>query len=183
MSGLLGVKPWRRGNADSWPDGWNHRAWAEQPDLALSIGRSAAGRHGGLPPGPSPASTVASPQNPAALQPWLTELGLDPGAGLPVHIFLDSKGLVDCVRAASIAAKATATWSCDSWSEPQRGARSETRITRRQKGPAPTSRRGPRVLLPSCQLRLPVQRDAVESHVAVIRGEGQTGYRLSRSHV
>ena len=25
------------------------------------------------------------------LQPWLTSLGLDPGAGLPIHVFVDSK--------------------------------------------------------------------------------------------
>lgn len=37
-----------------------------------------------------------------ALLPWMTGLGLDKGAGLPIHIFADARGQILCVRAAAI---------------------------------------------------------------------------------
>ncbi|MBN2804383.1 MAG: TlpA family protein disulfide reductase [Deltaproteobacteria bacterium] len=40
--------------------------------------------------------------NPDALKPLITEIGLDEGAGLPIHIFVDPKGMIRCVRAAAI---------------------------------------------------------------------------------
>ena len=48
-------------------------------------------------------------KDPEALGPWLGELGLDPGAGLPIHIFADSKGAIQCVRAAAISENHYAT--------------------------------------------------------------------------
>jgi hypothetical protein len=42
-------------------------------------------------------------KDPEALPPWLTELGLDPGAGLPIHIFADKAGAIRCIRAGAIA--------------------------------------------------------------------------------
>lgn len=38
----------------------------------------------------------------SALQPWLAELGLDAGAGLPVHIFVEGNSHVRCVRAGAV---------------------------------------------------------------------------------
>ncbi len=38
----------------------------------------------------------------SALQPWLGELGLDPGAGLPIHIFVEKTANVRCVRAGAV---------------------------------------------------------------------------------
>ena len=38
----------------------------------------------------------------SALQPWLGEIGLDAGAGLPVHIFVEGTSQVRCVRAGAI---------------------------------------------------------------------------------
>ncbi len=37
-----------------------------------------------------------------ALKPWLTSLGLDQGAGLPIHIFLGPDQRVRCVRAGAV---------------------------------------------------------------------------------
>ena len=42
-------------------------------------------------------------KDPEALPRWLTELGLDPGAGLPIHIFADKAGAIRCIRAGAIA--------------------------------------------------------------------------------
>ncbi|MFH1177189.1 MAG: TlpA family protein disulfide reductase [Acidobacteriota bacterium] len=39
---------------------------------------------------------------PDALQPWLATLGLDQGAGLPIHIFADPAGQIRCVRAGAV---------------------------------------------------------------------------------
>ncbi len=41
-------------------------------------------------------------KNPADLPGWLQELGLDSGAGLPVHILVGGQGHLRCVRAASV---------------------------------------------------------------------------------
>jgi thiol-disulfide isomerase/thioredoxin len=41
-------------------------------------------------------------KDPEALAPFLEQLGLDKGAGLPIHIFTDPKGSIRCVRAAAI---------------------------------------------------------------------------------
>ncbi|MCP4606597.1 MAG: TlpA family protein disulfide reductase [Proteobacteria bacterium] len=41
-------------------------------------------------------------KNPDALGPWMADLGLDKGAGLPVHIFVGPQGFIRCVRAAAI---------------------------------------------------------------------------------
>ena len=41
-------------------------------------------------------------KDPEALAPWLAQLGLDEGAGLPIHIFTDARGAIRCVRAAAI---------------------------------------------------------------------------------
>jgi len=40
--------------------------------------------------------------DPAGLKPWLSELGLDAGAGLPVHVLTDAEGRVSCVRAGGV---------------------------------------------------------------------------------
>jgi thiol-disulfide isomerase/thioredoxin len=48
-------------------------------------------------------------KDPEALAPWLTALGLDPGAGLPIHIFADQAGTLKCVRAAAISESHYAT--------------------------------------------------------------------------
>ncbi len=41
-------------------------------------------------------------KSPDALEPWLQEIGLDPGGGLPIHIFTDKKGAIRCIRAGAI---------------------------------------------------------------------------------
>lgn len=41
-------------------------------------------------------------KDPEALPAWLEQLGLDKGAGLPIHIFTDTAGYIRCVRAAAI---------------------------------------------------------------------------------
>lgn len=41
--------------------------------------------------------------DPAALQTWVTTVGLDAGATLPIHIFTDSQGRVRCARTGAIA--------------------------------------------------------------------------------
>jgi thiol-disulfide isomerase/thioredoxin len=38
----------------------------------------------------------------SALAPWLGELGLDAGAGLPVHVFVEASSHVRCVRAGAV---------------------------------------------------------------------------------
>jgi thiol-disulfide isomerase/thioredoxin len=38
----------------------------------------------------------------SALQPWLAELGLDQGAGLPIHVFVEKTSNVRCVRAGAV---------------------------------------------------------------------------------
>jgi thiol-disulfide isomerase/thioredoxin len=40
--------------------------------------------------------------DPDLLGPWMTTLGLDKGAGLPIHVFAGPKGRVRCVRAAAV---------------------------------------------------------------------------------
>lgn len=40
--------------------------------------------------------------DPEALTPWIAEMGLDAGAGLPIHIFVDPKGMIRCARAAAV---------------------------------------------------------------------------------
>jgi thiol-disulfide isomerase/thioredoxin len=40
--------------------------------------------------------------DPAALEPWLVSLGLDAGATLPVHIFVDPSNKVRCVRTGAL---------------------------------------------------------------------------------
>jgi thiol-disulfide isomerase/thioredoxin len=40
--------------------------------------------------------------NPDALAPWIAEMGLDTGAGLPIHIFVDSNNMIRCARAAAV---------------------------------------------------------------------------------
>ena len=42
--------------------------------------------------------------DPSALTEWLTELGLDEGAGLPVHLIIDPEDRIRCVRAGGISA-------------------------------------------------------------------------------
>ena len=39
---------------------------------------------------------------PNSMESWLTELGLDQGAGLPINIFADPTGAIRCVRAAAL---------------------------------------------------------------------------------
>jgi len=41
-------------------------------------------------------------KDPNALPSWIQQLGLDSTAGLPIHIFVDQKGGIRCVRAAAI---------------------------------------------------------------------------------
>ncbi len=41
-------------------------------------------------------------KNPEVLEAWITELGLDKGAGLPFHIFIEPEGRIRCIRAAAI---------------------------------------------------------------------------------
>jgi thiol-disulfide isomerase/thioredoxin len=48
-------------------------------------------------------------KDPEALAPWLAGLGLDPGAGLPIHVFADVQGTIRCVRAAAISENHFAT--------------------------------------------------------------------------
>lgn len=38
----------------------------------------------------------------SALHPWLSEIGLDAGAGLPIHVFVEAAGQVRCVRAGAV---------------------------------------------------------------------------------
>jgi thiol-disulfide isomerase/thioredoxin len=40
--------------------------------------------------------------DPKALAPLLTELGLDPGAGLPIHVFVEKGARIRCVRAGAV---------------------------------------------------------------------------------
>ncbi len=40
--------------------------------------------------------------NPDALAPWIADMGLDAGAGLPIHIFVDSDNMIRCARAAAV---------------------------------------------------------------------------------
>jgi thiol-disulfide isomerase/thioredoxin len=40
--------------------------------------------------------------DPKALAPLITELGLDPGAGLPIHVFVEKGARVRCVRAGAV---------------------------------------------------------------------------------
>jgi len=40
--------------------------------------------------------------DPEALAPWITELGLDAGAGLPIHIVADPNGMIRCVRTGAV---------------------------------------------------------------------------------
>jgi len=48
-------------------------------------------------------------KDPALLASWIIQLGLDKGAGLPIHIFADSNGYIRCVRAAAINEQSYAT--------------------------------------------------------------------------
>ncbi|MFI5307013.1 MAG: TlpA family protein disulfide reductase [Polyangiales bacterium] len=41
--------------------------------------------------------------SPSALAPYIAELGLDSGAGLPIHVFVDKTAHVRCVRAGAVA--------------------------------------------------------------------------------
>jgi hypothetical protein len=41
-------------------------------------------------------------KNSDSLAAWMAKLGLDKGAGLPLHIFVGSDGLITCIRAAAI---------------------------------------------------------------------------------
>lgn len=41
-------------------------------------------------------------KDPEALESWMEQLGLDKGAGLPIHIFVRPDGRIRCVRAAAI---------------------------------------------------------------------------------
>lgn len=41
-------------------------------------------------------------KDPDALPAWIEQMGLDSAAGLPIHIFVDQKGEIRCVRAAAI---------------------------------------------------------------------------------
>ena len=41
-------------------------------------------------------------KDPDALEPWIQEIGLDPGGGLPIHIFTDKNGAIRCIRAGAI---------------------------------------------------------------------------------
>ena len=40
--------------------------------------------------------------DPASLVPWATKVGLDPGATLPIHLFVDSSQHVRCARTGSV---------------------------------------------------------------------------------
>jgi thiol-disulfide isomerase/thioredoxin len=83
---------------------WQKRLAAEQAGvnlLFLSVDRSAEEmeafrkQHGRIPPS-------LHLKDADALEPWMQELGLNRGAGLPVHVFADGRGKVRCVRAASV---------------------------------------------------------------------------------
>jgi thiol-disulfide isomerase/thioredoxin len=83
---------------------WRARLAAEKIDvnlLFLSVDESVEEmeafrkKHGRIPPS-------LHLKEADALQPWMQEMGLDPGAGLPFHVFADRKRLVRCVRAASV---------------------------------------------------------------------------------
>ncbi len=41
-------------------------------------------------------------KDPDALPSWIEQIGLDSAAGLPIHVFIDRKGEIRCVRAAAI---------------------------------------------------------------------------------
>lgn len=41
-------------------------------------------------------------KSPDSLEPWIQEIGLDPGGGLPIHIFTDKNGAIRCIRAGAI---------------------------------------------------------------------------------
>jgi thiol-disulfide isomerase/thioredoxin len=41
-------------------------------------------------------------KDPDALPAWIEQMGLDSAAGLPIHVFIDRKGDIRCVRAAAI---------------------------------------------------------------------------------
>ncbi len=41
-------------------------------------------------------------KDPSSLESWILQLGLDKGAGLPIHVFVSPDGHVRCVRAAAI---------------------------------------------------------------------------------
>jgi thiol-disulfide isomerase/thioredoxin len=64
-------------------------------DDAATISRWQA-KHPDLPVG---ALRVASP---SALNAWLTQIGLSPGASIPLHLFVDPKGGIRCVRSGAI---------------------------------------------------------------------------------
>ena len=48
-------------------------------------------------------------KDPESLAPWLQQLGLDAGAGLPIHIFTDAGDNIRCIRAAAISESHYAT--------------------------------------------------------------------------
>jgi thiol-disulfide isomerase/thioredoxin len=83
---------------------WQKRLAAEQVQvdlLFLSVDESAEKmeafrkKHGRIPPS-------LHLKEADALEPWIQRLGLDRGAGLPVHVFADRSGRVRCARAASV---------------------------------------------------------------------------------
>ncbi|MDD9933066.1 MAG: TlpA disulfide reductase family protein [Myxococcales bacterium] len=50
-------------------------------------------------PGTPESLRIASPE---ALAPWMEGLGLDPGAGLPIHAFVGKDGRTRCVRSGAV---------------------------------------------------------------------------------
>lgn len=63
---------------------------------AASLARARAG-NAALPPGPRV-------QDPAQVEPWLGSMGLEGGASIPIHLLVDPRGKVRCIRVGAVSA-------------------------------------------------------------------------------
>lgn len=86
--------------------GWEERLAAEGSPVSVqhvSVDATAddlanyRGKHADAPTGPRVADQ-------AAVTPWLTGLGLDEGAAIPIHLFVDPSQKIRCIRVGAVSA-------------------------------------------------------------------------------
>jgi len=83
---------------------WTHELDAQGAQVELiflSVDESAETieRFRAAHPGTPPSLRLSDPE---ALTSWITSLGLDPGATLPIHVFADQDDRVRCVRSGAL---------------------------------------------------------------------------------
>jgi thiol-disulfide isomerase/thioredoxin len=66
-------------------------------DADAAVLARARGANGALPAGPRVL-------DPAAVEPWLAAMGLDGGASIPIHLLVDPRGKVRCIRVGAVSA-------------------------------------------------------------------------------